>query len=216
MAASEPPDFDPPPEWAEIYSRQPGLILGFHGCDKTTGEDVLAGRTQLEISQNAYDWLGSGIYFWEADPWRALQFAKEAKVKGYLTGRPIETPYVVGAIIDLGRCCNLLEVGAIGGLLRAYEDMDEAFTLVGLDMPKNTKGRRNLDRAVVEYMHLLRRRGAIVGRKRIPLPSYDTVRAAFPEGDELYKGSGFLSKNHIQIAVRDPKCIKGYFRLPGL
>jgi hypothetical protein len=48
------------------------------------------------------------------------------------------------------------------------------------------------------------------------LPAYQTVRAAFFEGAELYPNAGFRKKNHIQIAVCDVACIKGYFRLPGL
>ena len=41
---------------------------------------------------------------------------------------------------------------------------------------------------------------------------FDTVRAAFLEGDRLYDNAGFASKNHIQICVRELRCIKGYFR----
>jgi len=50
---------------------------------------------------------------------------------------------------------------------------------------------------------------------------FDTVRALFPEGDELYAGSGFKDKTHSEIAVRNDACILGYFRprpyptLPG-
>jgi hypothetical protein len=32
-----------------------------------------------------------------------------------------------------------------------------------------------------------------------------------PEGDELYAGAGFLDKTHIQIAIRNPNMIKGFF-----
>lgn len=170
----------------------------------------------LEESQNEYDWLGSGVYFWEADPWRALDFAKEAMSKGYMTKRPITDPYVVGAVIDLGICCNLLEIEAINELGKAYDELKEALDLARQSLPTNKGARRNLDRAVVEYMHHSRERGMLVGRKLVKLPPYDTVRAAFPEGEELYEDAGFRRKNHIQIAVREPKCIKGYFRLPGL
>jgi hypothetical protein len=44
------------------------------------------------------------------------------------------------------------------------------------------------------------------------LPDYDSVRSPFPEGGNLYEHSGFRAKNHIQIAVRNLRCIKGYFR----
>ena len=38
---------------------------------------------------------------------------------------------------------------------------------------------------------------------------YQTVRAAFMEGDDLYPDAGFKRKNHIQLAVVDPYCING-------
>jgi len=47
------------------------------------------------------------------------------------------------------------------------------------------------------------------GTRRAP---YDTVRSPFQEGTPLYTGAGFQTKNHIQIAVRNLACIKGYFR----
>ncbi|CAM4056803.1 hypothetical protein [Roseateles saccharophilus] len=63
----------------ELYKKQPGFVLGFHGCDASVGEDVLGGHTKhLRPSNNEYDWLGSGIYFWEGNPARALEFAQQA------------------------------------------------------------------------------------------------------------------------------------------
>ena len=46
------------------------------------------------------------------------------------------------------------------------------------------------------------------------LDFFDSVRGAFHEGGELYPGSGFTRKAHIQICVRSPSCIKGVFRVP--
>ena len=40
---------------------------------------------------------------------------------------------------------------------------------------------------------------------------YESIRAAFWEGDELYLTAGFKEKNHIQICIRNQNCIKGYF-----
>ncbi|MDP8221189.1 MAG: hypothetical protein P9X26_07575 [Candidatus Stygibacter frigidus] len=55
-----------------MYSCFPQIILGFHGCDKDLGEEVLkAEKSILKNSQNTYDWLGSGIYFWENNHLRA-------------------------------------------------------------------------------------------------------------------------------------------------
>jgi hypothetical protein len=60
-----------------MYPAKPGLIVGFHGCDKTWRDEIVKGKTSLEISNNLYDWLGNGIYFWENNQQRALEFAKE-------------------------------------------------------------------------------------------------------------------------------------------
>ena len=51
------------------------FVLGYHGCDEKIGERILAGR-HVSLSRNAYDWLGTGAYFWENSPERALSWAK--------------------------------------------------------------------------------------------------------------------------------------------
>ncbi len=50
-------------------------------------------------------------------------------------------------------------------------------------------------------------------KREADLPSFDTVRGMFTEGEPLYEGAGFHARNHIQICVRNPRCIKGYFRV---
>lgn len=74
------------------------LILAYHGCDQTVAERLLAGEP-FKRSQNDYDWLGWGIYFWEANPKRGLDFAAEAMKR---PGSKIRTPAVVGAVVELG------------------------------------------------------------------------------------------------------------------
>ncbi len=51
--------------------------MGFHSCDREIGLKVLNGETQLNPSINIWDWLGSGVYFWEQNPARALESAIE-------------------------------------------------------------------------------------------------------------------------------------------
>lgn len=63
---------------------------------------------------------------------------------------------------------------------------------------------RKLDCAVIQTAHQISKQA--VGS------SYDSVRGVFWEGKPLYKGAGFKEKNHIQICVCNPNCIKGYFR----
>lgn len=199
-----------------LYRRLPGIVLGFHGCDATVGEALLSGRTShLAKSDNLYDWLGTGIYFWENDPKRALEFAEEAMAKPHLTKGKITKPFVIGAVIDLGLCLNLLDRMALDELTRAHVFLTAVNDVAGLPMPENKgpdRSARFLDRAVLESLHASRARMNARPKSRKKYPPYDTVRGAFWEGGELYPTSGFGKKNHIQIAVREEKCIKGYFR----
>ena len=64
-------------------------IFGFHGCDRRVADAVLAGKQKLTASANAYDWLGTGIYFWEHGPARALEWAEaQVRRKGAASKRP--------------------------------------------------------------------------------------------------------------------------------
>lgn len=62
-----------------MYSKRPNLVLGFHGCDKKAVDSIIKGETFMNESTNDYDWLRNGIYFWENNLARALEFANEQK-----------------------------------------------------------------------------------------------------------------------------------------
>lgn len=200
----------------ELYKKQPGFVLGFHGCDEEVGEKVLSGKERhLKPSANDYDWLGGGIYFWEHNPARALQFAEQAAgSESKVSKGRIKKPFVIGAIIDLGNCCNLLDSSALDELATAHAALSSFHQAAGVEMPVNKGGRedlalRFLDKAVIKAMHDFRANGSADSTVLAP---YDSVRAAFWEGGELYSGAGFSKKAHIQIAVCNTDCIKGYFR----
>lgn len=192
-----------------LYSTRPSLILGFHGCDQDVAEQVIAGNETLKPSENTYDWLGNGIYFWENNPLRALKYAQVLKLK---SRKKINEPAVVGAIIDLGHCLDLLESHSLEILKNAYETLYTATTQDGATMPENVIDsesgdllRRHLDCCVIQTVH-------DINEKKESKP-YDSVRGAFWEGKELYPKAGFKEKNHIQICIINPNCIKGYFRI---
>ncbi|HTD32626.1 MAG TPA: hypothetical protein VK665_03115, partial [Candidatus Elarobacter sp.] len=68
--------------------------------------------------------------------------------------------------------------------------------------------RRNLDCAVIRQLHST---FDIAG-----VAPVQSVKGVFTEGGPAYPGSSIPAKTHIQIAVRDPACIKGVFRVPRL
>ena len=178
-----------------------GLILGFHGCDRKTADRLISGQ-QFVSSQNDYDWLGEGIYFWEANPLRGLQFVREK----FKREKRQEKPYVVGAVIDPGLCLDLTTTAGVLQVQAAFKSLDTTFGLLGESMPQNSSLLRRLDCAVVNHLHELRRFQHD--------EAIDTVRGIFIEGKEAFPDAGFAEKTDIQIAVRNPHCIKGVFRVP--
>lgn len=183
------------------------MVLGFHGCDRAVGEAVLAdGGLHLWKSENDYDWLGGGIYFWENDPQRALEFAQYVNQNPRVSKGKIEEPFVVGAVIDLGLCCNLLDRKALQEIAASYDVLEVVAQATGDALPTNSKDRllRKLDCLVIENMHKMRRDQNA--------EEYDTVRGAMWEGGPLFTGAAIEEQNHVQIAVRSTSCIKGYFR----
>lgn len=189
-----------------MYTSPASLVLGFHGCDSSVCEKVLAGKEPLSKSKNSYDWLGHGVYFWEHNPSRVLQFAEELRLYPRQGKAPILEASCVGAVIDLGNCLNLLESKSLRLVKESYGLLCDSREESGFALPQNKTGPggelllRYLDCAVIEMLH------------ETTEHPYDTVRGVFVEGPELYENSGFHEKNHIQICVRNPECIKGYFR----
>ena len=185
-----------------MYNKLPNLILAFHGCDEKVYKRVIYNREALKSSYNSYDWLGSGVYFWEANHQRALEWAKE-KVKR----EEYSKAAVIGAVIDLGYCLNLTDSSFVPLLKNGYTLLKSRVYNDGLEMPCNIGGDNNmlryLDCAVIEHVHgYLRENGS---------KEFDSVRGIFVEGNEIYEGSGFYQNTHVQICVRNPNCIKGYF-----
>lgn len=192
-----------------MYWSQPSFVLGFHGCDSSVAESVFAGNTLLKPSQNNYDWLGHA-WILENDPERALLFA-ETNAKRQQSR--IKTPAVIGAVIDLGHCFNLMKASTLQLLKDGYQILEAAMETTGISLPTNKPAGidkfdlllRHLDCAVIETIH--------EARKKSQEPEFDTVRGVFWEGNDLYPNAGFKERNHIQICVRNPNCIKGFFRV---
>jgi hypothetical protein len=194
-----------------MYSTRTGLILGFHGCDQTVVDKVLNDKDSLQSSNNVYDWLGSGIYFWDNSPSRALSFAKTLQKLPYTNqNTKITKPAVLGAVLDLGFCLDLLDYENLKVLKLGHEILVQNSLTSGAIMPQNKSANgskdllhRELDCAVIQTLHKV--------REDNNQPAYDSLRGVFWEGKELYKKAGFKSKNHIQICIRNPNCIKGFF-----
>lgn len=188
-------------------------IFGFHGCDRRLAKAVLAGKKKLTASSNTYDWLGKGIYFWEHGPSRALEWAIHQSRR---KGSKIKSPTVLGAVIQLGNCFDLLDIQFTQTLSESALQLEQAIIDQGGSLPINqTVGKNDFD-------WLRRDRDCFVLNNVIPVIEeaermcYHTVRGVFQEGEAAFAGAGIKLKSHIQIAVRDPRAIIGYFQPEGL
>lgn len=186
-----------------MYSCRPNIVLGFHGCDESIRNNIISGNAKLKPSNNNWDWLGNGIYFWEYNPLRALDFAEEAKMKW---GK-IKEPVALGAVINLGFCLDLTDKQNLDLVRSAYRTVKKTIKKAGI---KNENSRddfdkiiRKLDCFVIKTVHQI--------HKEKGLRPFDSVRGVFIEGKKLYPTSGFHEKTHIQICVVNPNAIKGYF-----
>lgn len=196
-----------------MYSNLPNLILAFHGCDEDTFKRVLYRHEDLLPSHNVYDWLGNGIYFWENSLARAEEWAI-SYCKRYNKNHPEEKPKkpaVIGAVITLGHCLDLTDYGSSDILRNGYNILSYELSLLNQKMPvnKNIEGNndkllRELDCAVIERIHKY--------NKDMGVRHYDSVRGMFVEGNPVYKNSGIMEKTHVQLCIKNPNCIKGYFK----
>jgi hypothetical protein len=184
------------------------LIIGYHGCDEETCQKVLEGRDTLRPSSNEWDWLGQGIYFWEYGLERAWDFANVQKKRKEKIGEPFGMPAVIGAVIQLGQCFDLFDVRFTRILQKAHQQYLESRKSLNETIPTNNikTGKHNLDRSVFDYL--------FANIKHNDQP-YQTLRGIFVEGRPIYEDTLICEKTHIQIAVRDPSCIVGYFRPRG-
>lgn len=185
-----------------MYAKLPNLIIGFHGCSQETYKNVLYNHQPLKKSDNKYDWLGNGIYFWENSYQRAYDWAL-VRYKGEAA--------VLGAVIDMGLCLNLTDYNSTDILKQGYEMLKMKCDILGIDLPENKQGRsktdlllRDLDCAVIQQIHEY---NEVNGKT-----PYDSVRGVFTEGKEIYPNAGFVEKTHIQLCIINPNCIKGYFK----
>lgn len=189
-----------------MYRKLPNLVLGFHGCEKSVYERVLLQQEPLKKSENQYDWLGHGIYFWEQNFTRAREWAENRYGQ--------ENARVIGAVIDLGCCLNLTDSYATSLLVHGYNLLKLRCEAAGIELPKNRPSKkttdvllRDLDCAVIQQIHDYMKSE----KDKTEMSEFDSVRGIFVEGEAPYPGAEFRAKTHVQLCIRNPNCIKGYF-----
>jgi hypothetical protein len=167
--------------------RSAPVVLAHHGTSAEAAAFIL--REGFQSSQNAYDWLGDGSYFWENNFHRAEAWALQNHTD----------PVVIEVQLDLENCIDLTDPDWFALLTRSADRILDARKRSGLRPLRQDGLFHGKDRFIIntiaEELHA-------AGR---PLQS---VRGAFAEGDPAYPGSAIFSQSHVQIAVRDPAVIR--------
>lgn len=182
------------------------LVIAYHGCDASVRDQVILHGGKLDRSQNDYDWLGHGIYFWEHGPERAMEWAEQQRKRGR-----IKTAAVLGAVLHLGQCFDLLDAGYPEVLEASFSEFYDSLKKAGKTIPRNEpvhardsdRVLRKLDCAAINW-NIERLETQYATR-------FHSVRGVFQEGGVVFPGSEIRRRSHIQIAVREPACVQGYF-----
>ena len=173
-------------------------VYGYHATSSSVARDIL--RTgRFLLSRNAYDWLGAGVYFWEAAPTRALDWARQPSAQARL-GPDIA---VIGARIRLERGIDFHDTTWHAPLRAMYEMLRARYEAGERPLPRQTAGgEHGWDHDAINYLvyRIYRRASVRVG----------FVRASFrePFDEPIFGESALYRGAHVQIAVRDVSLIE--------
>lgn len=104
-----------------------------------------------------------------------------------------------------------------------YKNLKDDYLELGLPLPANKNIKedkhtdlllRELDCTVLQYMHariLEQYQNDMLDKGHSDFQLFDSTRGVFTEGGPAYAGAGIFDKSHIQICIRNPNCIKGFF-----
>jgi hypothetical protein len=172
------------------------VIRGYHGTSAAQAEAIV--RDGFVPSDNDYDCLGNGVYFFEDGLDQARSWAERA--------HPSE-PAVVQADVRLEDCMDLKDsLGWVPLLAQAHDEVLRVSREQGLPLPEQTSGEHRLDRVVIEFTV------AALEREGIRIRS---VRGVFAEGPPAFPGSFLSEGSHVQVAVRDTDLISNVGVVPA-
>jgi hypothetical protein len=164
-------------------------VYGYHGTSRSRAEQIMT--EGFQPSTNGYDWLGTGVYFWQDAPNHAWHWAKQK--------HPNE-PAVIKSRLRLdSTCIDLLDMSNPSNpdfWLDSYNRFTELCRRAGQSLPTQNPdipGKRYLDCAFFDYV----RTSVFKSDPR------GAVRSAFVEGKRIFPNSAIHDQTHVQIVIID-------------
>jgi hypothetical protein len=158
-------------------------VVAFHGTRRSTAEKLVAG---VPFGQ-------SGIYFWEYAPQQAWWWAERRYGK--------DDSAVVGALVRLGRCIDLLDPSNAKLLAEAHAELEESLGKVGVPLKNNANTHKYRDCAVFNYLFARLEQSQVVVESVRSVFVVMEARKGLPR---LWNRSGVFRGAHIQLSVREP------------
>lgn len=167
-------------------------VYGYHGTSRQAASTILCNG--FRPSDNDYDWLGTGVYFFQDAPERAMQWATEQHPNN---------PAVIRSVIRLENCIDLLDINWFPIIREAYSLFVDEYRKINQPLPSQNPERskaHRLDCAYFNYVvqEILEPQGQRIG----------AIRAIFLEGERVFPTSAIFDLAHVQIAVRDLSLIE--------
>jgi hypothetical protein len=170
-------------------TNRPIEICGYHGTSKHRANTILA--EGFRASDNDYDWLGTGIYFFQDAPLRAKQWA--------IQQHP-QDPAVICSRIRLDNCIDLFDIGWQPLLKNVYNSFVEQYRDTDRPLPQQNPARSKAHRLDCAFFNFAIE---LISQEQ----QIDSIRAAFMEGERLFPNSAIFELTHVQIAIRNPNLI---------
>ncbi|MGL5033844.1 MAG: hypothetical protein ACRC6M_08595 [Microcystaceae cyanobacterium] len=170
---------------------EPLCIYGYHGTNITRASAIL--HEGFNISSNEYDWLGTGVYFFQDAPLRAWQWANALYP---------DNPVVIRALIQLENCLDLFDVGWFPLLRNLYSSFIKKYENSNQPLPKQNPERSKAHRLDCSFFNY------IVDILAQEEENIEVIRGIFSEGDRIYANSAIFDLAHVQLAVRNTAIIR--------
>ena len=168
-------------------------VYGYHGISREAAIAII--ESGFNSSNDDYDWLGAGVYFWQDAPILAQQWAQ--------SNYP-QQPAVIKSRIRLNNCIDLLDVGWVPTIKEIYNRFVDNYQAANLPLPTQNPDRSKAHRLDCAFFDYAVRAINLSSERKV-----ETIRAVFVEGENIYPNSAIYDLAHVQIAVRNIGSIVG-------
>jgi hypothetical protein len=179
-------------------------LFGYHTCWSSIADQCISGSTSLRPGEKAWDWLGTGVYFW-IENYRMAQLWSNKLKRDDIERAKKENVSILKCHITLGNCLNLADtrhVERVRAFLSKVEKSGYRFVEYNIVAPRGhpIEGelhKRYLDHKIIDCFI------AFIESQSGYSEMIDTVLGVFENGPSVSNGAGIYEYSSIQLAVRN-------------